>query len=173
MANRSRKTCPENLRTPYEAAAEMNSDKNKKLFESMNVFTAEELEARQEVMVERFTADIGIEADTMLQMVQTGVLPACAQDLKSFENTGIGASRQAVYAELDQEVSNFIGVLNAMPNGSALEQAKYSQYNIRPAMDSLRAKCDAAELICDDALWPYPKYKDMLFAHHSQSPQFE
>lgn len=162
-----------NLRNTYEAAAEMNSDKNKKLFESMNVFTAEELEARQEVMVERFTADIGIEADTMLQMIQTGVLPACAQDLKSFENTGIGASRQAVYGELDQEVSNFIGVLNAMPDGSALEQAKYSQYNIRPAMDSLRAKCDAAELICDDALWPYPKYKDMLFAHHFQSPQFE
>jgi glutamine synthetase len=162
-----------NLRNTYEAAAEMNSDKNKTLFESMDVFTVEELEARQEVMVERFTADIGIEADTMLQMVQTGVLPACAQDLKSFENTGIGSSRQAVYAELDQEVSNFIGVLNAMPDGSALEQAKYSQYNIRPAMDSLRAKCDAAELICDDALWPYPKYKDMLFAHHFQSPQFE
>merc|ERR1719240_1482763 len=34
-----------NLRNTYEAAAEMNSDKNKTLFESMDVFTVEELEA--------------------------------------------------------------------------------------------------------------------------------
>ena len=163
-----------NLKNTYEAAATMASDKNKALFSSMNVFTNEELEARQEIMAERFTADIGIEADTMLQMIQTGVLPACAQDLKNFEGTGLGATRQSVYAELDKEVGNFTNVLHNFPeDGSPLEQAKYSQYEIRDAMEQLRAKCDAAEVVCEDDLWPYPKYKDMLFGHHSESPKFE
>ena len=32
-----------------------------------------------------------------------------------------------------------------------------------PAMDALRAAADALELLCDDSLWPLPRYQEMLF----------
>ena len=32
-----------------------------------------------------------------------------------------------------------------------------------PAMEALRDVCDRAESEVDDALWPLPKYREMLF----------
>ena len=55
----------------------------------------------------------------------------------------------------------------------ALEAASYAQYKIRPAMDAARAKTDAAEELVNDEYWPFPKYKDMLYDHHTQASHYE
>ena len=35
--------------------------------------------------------------------------------------------------------------------------------NVEPKLDSIRYEIDKLELIVDDALWPLPKYRELLF----------
>jgi glutamine synthetase len=48
-------------------------------------------------------------------------------------------------------------------DGPAL--ALHCRDQILPAMGDLRAQSDRLELLVDDALWPLPKYHELLFVH--------
>merc|ERR1712176_861109 len=73
-----------NLNTTPLAVATFNTTKAKKLFADMGIFSAEECDARQEVMYENYNTCMNIEASTLVSMVETGILPACAQDLAKY-----------------------------------------------------------------------------------------
>merc|ERR1719329_579033 len=68
-----------NLNTTPLAVATFNSKKAKDVFNAMGVFSDEECDARQEVMYENYNTVLSIEVETMIKMVDTGILPACAQ----------------------------------------------------------------------------------------------
>eukprot|EP00913_Durusdinium_trenchii_P021046 g19779.t1 len=68
-----------NLNTTPKAVATWNSEKNKKLFETLKIYTAEETEARQE---ENYISALCCEVETMIQMTETGFLPACAKEIR-------------------------------------------------------------------------------------------
>ena len=56
------------------------------------------------------------------------------------------------------------------------EAAKYKAtyvYMLKPQLEAVRSCSDAAERLCADARWPFPKYKDVLFSHHFEAPQLE
>lgn len=162
-----------NLRNGCEAIKVFNSEKNKKLFVGQNVFTEKEVDARQEIMAESVAQDIAIEVDCMLMMLNTGVLPACAKDLQAFEGTGLGAERKALYSAVENATRSLREAYENIPEGDALASVEYAQYTLRPAMQLAREQADAAELLVQDGLWPYPKYKDILFDHHSQPAKYE
>ena len=46
---------------------------------------------------------------------------------------------------------------------SVIEEADSFRSKVLPAMGKLRAAVDALETRVDDDLWPYPKYREMLF----------
>ncbi|CAK9038317.1 unnamed protein product [Durusdinium trenchii] len=71
-----------NLNTTPKALATWSSEKNQALFEKLGIYTKEETLARQEVMYENYVTSLKIEADTMIQMVETSIWPACVKDLK-------------------------------------------------------------------------------------------
>jgi glutamine synthetase len=43
------------------------------------------------------------------------------------------------------------------------EKAIAYHYKIEPKLDTIRYEIDKLELIVDDALWPLPKYRELLF----------
>ena len=43
--------------------------------------------------------------------------------------------------------------------------AKFAREELIPAMDEVRRFADALEGLVDDALWPLPKYHELLFVH--------
>merc|ERR550514_2190156 len=61
-----------NLNTTPKAVATWASDKNKAVFEKLGIYTQEETEARAEVMYENYITTLSVEADTMVQMMETG-----------------------------------------------------------------------------------------------------
>jgi glutamine synthetase len=65
-----------NLNTTPLALPTFNSEKAKKVFNDMGVFTDEETDARQEVMYENYNTVLSIEVETLIMMVETGILPA-------------------------------------------------------------------------------------------------
>ena len=44
-----------------------------------------EVDARKEVMYENYNTVCRIEADTLLTMIETGIIPACAADLATYQ----------------------------------------------------------------------------------------
>ncbi len=161
-----------NLRNTVDAVDVLCSDKNKALFKAAKVFSEEELAARQEIMYEKYINDITIEADCLLDMMQTGALPACAADLEAMGP--LKGNRQNVYSGLDAEVSKLQDMFDALPADAEVgEQARYCADVLKPQLEAVRSCSDAAERLCADARWPFPKYKDVLFSHHFEAPQLE
>merc|ERR1712096_252960 len=85
------------------AVRALNSEKNRQLFSNMKVYDSEELKARQTNMYDAYTQIIEIEANVMVKMLETGVIPACATDLKTYEGPvarKLIGERETVYSEL-------------------------------------------------------------------------
>ena len=136
----------------------------------MKVFTPKELHARQEIMFEKYTNDLTIEASCLVDMMQTGVLPACAQDLAQYVGGQLSTSastRATAYQELESSVDQLSTLCEEFPDdGSPNDQARYCVDVIKPQMETVRELSDTAEGLVQKELWPYPKYKDILYAHH-------
>merc|ERR1712066_387190 len=93
-----------NLNTTPLAVATFNSEKAKKLFADMGIFSAEECDARVEVMLENYTTTLGVEVQTLLDMIETGILPACAKDMAKYAAMpALGGERQSTYTKIKAE----------------------------------------------------------------------
>ena len=90
------------------------------------------------------------------------------------------ASAKADLAEQEKlliEVSSLVGrlraaILHLKESHAQLEekpdsvaQALHCRDNVLPAMVELRTQADKLEMLVDDALWPLPKYHELLFVH--------
>jgi len=154
-----------NLKNTVEALKTLNSAKNQKLFSSQNVYSEAELEATTETLFESYNNTITIEVDTLTDMVDTGVLPACAKDLKTYEGSNFGKERAELYAEVAKENEKLKTLRAATPEETE-EVADYCVGVLKPQMEVVREKTDAAEKLVEHALWPFPKYAEVLYGMH-------
>ena len=130
------------------------------------------MHARQEIQFEQYTNALTIEANCMLDMMETGIIPACAKDLHIYNGTSLGTKRAALYGELEKHVDVLQELYDNVPvNDTAGEQARYCVDVLKPQMEEVRALSDTTERMVSADLWPYPKYSEILFHHHSGAPE--
>ncbi len=156
-----------------------------KMFDSLGVMSKKELEARNEVKWETYTKKIQIEARVLGDLSMNHIIPVAtsyqskllrnvermrsvfaeekadelsARNLKLIEEI---ASRTANIESLVEELVSARKVANRIDN----EHEKAIAYHdtIAPYLDAIRRQIDKLELIVDDALWPLPKYRELLF----------
>ena len=67
-------------------------------------------------------------------------------------------------ASIETQVEELVSA-RKVANKIADEHAKAIAYHdtIAPMLDTIRRQIDKLELIVDDALWPLPKYRELLF----------
>ncbi len=180
-----------NLRKAPEALAELVKDDAPKFFAKAGVMTEGEVEARYHVNLERYIKDIQIEADALHNLVRTSVLPAATSHQRTLSKSiteaqaALGAPKaingptqnKTLQPQVDdlKACAEAIGDLHAKlaALGKAQEaaegigdlpkQARAYADEVLPAMGELRSVCDRLEETVDDALWPLPKYREMLF----------
>ena len=135
----------------------------------LEIFNEREIAARQEVLLEAFATDIRIEARTLLDILQTHILPAAMQDARSDGDSGFTSKSLSKKRDLIQELLNetdsLAEVYGAFPNEEALTAARYAQDTIKPLMESARAVADQLEGLVDRRLWPFPTYSEILYDH--------
>jgi glutamine synthetase len=156
-----------NLKNTPEALLTWDSPKNRELFEKHGVFTADETEARSETLHEQYTAQVQMEASIMLEMLDTGIIPACAEDLKVYEGTTMGGDRAALYNDMSKSTETLRTKLDDIPE-DIHAAAAYIISDLIPAMDGARDLADTAEKKCSRELWPYPTYGEVIYTHHSE-----
>jgi len=154
-----------NLRTTPEAAKVFNSDKAKAVFKKMGIFEPSEVDARAELMYESYNTILGIEAKTLVRMVETGIIPACAKDLATYKEAPfLAGDRPAVYKSIKVETDKLRDSLAKVPSDHEAE-AHYYCNTVKPQMETLRSFVDEAEGLMQAGLYPYPTYEDLVYGH--------
>ena len=155
------------------------------MFESLGVMTKKELEARNEVKWETYTKKIQIEARVLGDLSMNHIIPVAtsyqAQLLKNVERMRsvfpiekadeLSARNIKLIEEIAQRTATIetkveeLVAARKVANKIEDEHAKAIAYHdtIAPMFDVIRRQIDKLELIVDDALWPLPKYRELLF----------
>lgn len=167
--------------TDTPAALERYTDeKNVALLTKYGVYSAEEIAARKEILLDNYAKTISIEANTMLEMVRREVLSAAinfsaklSHVVKDKVTCGVSATTEtdllrrvaaltdAIYTGTDRLEKAAAEAKKAV--GTSALAAAYRN-KVVPAMESLRASCDELETITPRELWKMPTYSDLLFS---------
>jgi len=170
-----------NYKTTADAMPHLLDEKNVKMLTSHKVFTLEEMESRTEIMLENYCKSVNIEANTMVQMAKTQIIPAIekyAQDTAqgALIKKQLSASIECGYestlvAKLSQlsdtayvktgELEQAIEALGEAKD--IFEESAMIRDSVLPKMSELRAACDEAETLTAKSYWPFPSYSDLLF----------
>lgn len=172
-----------NVKTSPLALDAMITDKSKHLFESNNVLTHVELEARHEIELEKYLKKVQIEARIMGELCTSHILPAAIKyqnvlitNIKGLKELGLDDASYANQKQILVKISEHINkvgdlvekmiearkVCNAMDNTRTKAIAYESQVK-SPFFDAIRYSVDKLELLVDDQYWLLPKYREMLF----------
>ena len=159
-----------NYRTLVDAAPCYIAEKNLKLFEAHNVFSATEVHSRYEVKLEKYVKVINIEALTTLDIGKQLILPAVVEYSKDLKKASLGFGDELLEL-LSAEATAMYKALDALDKAIAgqdeekdvLEQATYTRDVILAAMADVRGHADTLELNMARKYWPFPTYEDILF----------
>jgi glutamine synthetase len=175
----ARRGLPNDVNTPA-ALAVLEEAETAGLFEKFGIFRAHELKARHTIALEHYDRILHIEAQQMLRMVKTGVLPAAwkqqeqiGRSIAAAVQAGLSADAQrkelGVYnGRLESTIHAMDAVREALHDAHELPpgpkaEAFYLAERLVPAMARLREACDALERRTDLSLWPFPTYHQLLF----------
>jgi len=154
-----------NLNTTPKAIKEWASAKNIDVLKKLKILTEEETRARTEVMYEAYNATLMTEVKTLIQMVETGILPACAKDLASYGQSKLAGGRAQLYERIAAESQKLQKLLAQVP-ADMEKEADFMCDVVKPQMGAVRSLVDEAEGLMEQSLYPYPTYEAMLYHHH-------
>jgi glutamine synthetase len=167
-----------NLRKTPEAIEWLSSPSNHRFLVKHGVFSAEEVLARAHVRTERYLKDIDIEYQSLVKIVDTGVVPAAAEYLgvlcrsvADAKAVGIDAPQTGRAREFSKAIADLESsresLLDVRQKVDAVhdEKERMRRYasELVPAMQRVRTATDRVENLCGDSSWPLPRYHEMLF----------
>lgn len=172
-----------NVKTTPLALDAMVTEKAKHLFESNNVYSHVELEARHEIELEKYIKKVQIESRVMADLATTQILPSAIRyqntlinNLKGLRDAGIAENMYNQRIELLNTISGHINQV-AQLSDEMIEARKkantiadthekaiaYCNDVKEHYFDKLRYHVDKLEQLVDDAEWTLPKYRELVF----------
>ncbi|MCQ2960076.1 MAG: glutamine synthetase III [Bacteroidales bacterium] len=156
-----------------------------KMFEDCGVFSAKELEARNEVKWEIYTKKIQIEARVLGDIVLNHIIPVATRyqsvlldnvykmtqvyERKKAEK--LSAHDNSTIEEISEHISAIKDTVEKMVEARKVankltgerEKAFAYQDTVLCHFDKIRYHADKLEMIIDDEMWTLPKYRELLF----------
>ena len=165
-----------NLHSTADALPTLKTKKALDLFKKYGVLSNRELKARYEILIEQYNTVLMIEANTLLSILRTEVLPAAIQAQAQVaeavsathsvgaECTGTEESLKAVINGINELQSSIKDVDTARGKtyASPEKELKGRRNDLVPAMERARMASDQLEQIIPRDLWTLPTYAEML-----------
>jgi len=172
-----------NVKTTPQALDAMVTEKAKHLFESNNIYSHVELEARHEIELEKYIKKVQIESRLMAELATSHILPAAVkyqntliQNIKGLKDVGLAedacTQRTKILSkitthinqvsQLTEEMIEARKVANNISNTREKAVAYCSDVKEK-YFDTLRYHADKLEILIDDREWYLPKYRELLF----------
>jgi glutamine synthetase len=172
-----------NVKTTPLALDAMVTEKAKHLFESNNIYSHVELEARHEIELEKYIKKVQIESRLMAELATSHILPAAVkyqntliQNIKGLKDVGLSedacTQRTKILQQITKHINNVSQLTEEMIearkqcNNIADTREKAIAYcsDVKEKFfDELRYHVDKLELLVDDREWYLPKYRELLF----------
>ncbi|PLX23875.1 MAG: glutamine synthetase type III [Salinivirgaceae bacterium] len=174
-----------NVRSVSEALKSFVKKDSEKLFSKHNVFTKKELEARYEISLDMFIKQMQIESRVLGDLAINHVVPTAIQyqnilidNVKGLKEILDGKDyREMSQPHIDsiKKISGHVKSIREMVSKmvDARKKANEAETIVKSAdiydkkvqiwFDEIRYHIDKLELICDDNMWPLPKYRELLF----------
>ena len=172
-----------NVKTTPLALDAMVTDKAKILFESNDVYSHEELEARHEIELEKYIKKVQIESRIMGELATSHILPPAIRyqtllvnNIRGLKETGLPESAYSNQKQILEKISEHVNsisdlvekmiearkISNNIDNTRAKAIAYQSQVKDK-FFDDIRYHADKLELLVDDREWYLPKFRELLF----------
>ena len=170
-----------NYRTTPDCMPHLLDKKNVEMLTAHGVYTESELRSRCDIMLENYSKTVLIEANTMVEMAKTDILPAIEAYTLDVAKTAEAKKALDAYLVCGYE-TKLVQKLSALTDriaerAEALAEAVVALHTIEGVeaeanairdtilgrMSELRVACDEAETLTAKKYWPYPTYGDLLF----------
>jgi glutamine synthetase len=155
----------------------LKSRKTVDIFKKYGVLSKAEVDSRYHIEVEKYIKQLGIEAETMVGIARSLVLPAAVRHLTVLAQAA--AATKSAGLESDESIQaaeEFNGLVNELRrraaeldrvssnhDGEPLKHAAHINDVVKPAMAALRETVDTLESHVSADLWPLPTYRQLLF----------
>ena len=171
-----------NYRTTADCMPHLLDEKNVRMLTGLGVFTADELKARRDIMLENYCKTVLIEANTMVNMVHKRIAPAITRFTADLAKQAL--EKKALFPDLacsyETELVTKLSLLTdtitertdeleeavmaIRDTEDIVSEAEAVRDTVLPRMSELRIPCDQAELLTAKSYWPFPTYGDILFS---------
>lgn len=170
-----------NLVSSAEALLAYNSPKNIELLTKHGVYTAAEIASRHEIHLEQYCKVINIEATTLVDMVQHGILNAVSKNVAALCKTiklkkdtlpeapcrlesALAGTLSALNESLLDKTVELKSALETVPDADSEKLIVYYHEKVFRKMQEVREVIDKLETLTATEYWQYPSYCDMLFS---------
>jgi glutamine synthetase len=165
-----------NLRNTPAALPALQKPEVIELFSKYKVLEPRELHSRYEVYLEQYVKSVRVEANVVVELARTSILPASlrylsevAGGLAHAKAAGVSVSLNTasklagLVGGLEKSIETLESVAADVPHGDTLKEAQYYADDVIPAFNKVREISDALEGLVADDLWPLPTYQELLF----------
>ena len=160
-----------NLRDTMAALAPLKDPANIALFEKFGVLSRTEMLSRWEIGMEDYHRRIRIEASIALEIARSMIRPVVADEfsrlaaaLGQAKADGLKTGIRGLTA-LSLKLGAGLDDLHVKCDRLERAIARGTHERQLAAMDDLRRTVDRLESLVDDARWPLPKYREILFVY--------
>ena len=170
-----------NLRTTPDAVPHILDKKNVEMLTSHGVFTEAEIKSRYEITLDNYCKTVVIEANTMVDMAKTQIIPAIENYVAKIAETAVAKKSLDASIACTYE-TGLVKKLSALTDNIAVKadelknalldldkaedigaQSEMIRDTVLVKMSELRVPCDEAETQTAKSYWPFPTYADLLF----------
>ena len=171
-----------NIKTTPKALDALITEKAEAVFESTGVFSRREAHARHEVLLEDFYKKLQIEARVIGELVNSLIIPAAinyqsklVENVRGLKEIGLDESVYAAQLDIIKKLAEHINFIktntdlmvderkNANGIDDARERAIAYDEKVKAYFDPIRYHVDKLEQLVDDAVWPLPKFRELMF----------
>ena len=170
-----------NYRTTPDCIPHLLDRKNVEMLTSHKVFSLAELHSRHDIMLENYCKTVVIEANTMVDIARTEILPAIQAYAVDTANAaaakkelsemipcgyeiGLVKKLSVLISRIDAALYELEDALIALGNAKDIaEESILIRDTVIAKMSELRLACDEAETVTAKKYWPLPSYGELLF----------
>lgn len=171
-----------NIKTTPKALDAYLSAQTEEVFVKGNIFSARELHARHEIMLEEYFKKLQIEARVIGDMVTTLILPAAVNyqnklitNVKGLKEVGLSAEATAPALDILNKIASHLAKVKSSSDIMLDERKKANKIEdlrdksiaydekVKSYFDEIRYHTDKLEQLIEDSEWPMPKFRELLF----------
>lgn len=174
-----------NMKTTPEALKSELDPKYIDIYVKNGVLTEREIEARNEIKLEKYTTLIDIEAQVLSDLARNHIIPTAinyqnklienVQGLKAIFSAAEFKNLAKEQIDIIQSISEKIAIIKTSVDKLLAEKSKSHHIedsqkraeafcnNVKPLFEGIRDAVDDLEMMVDDEIWPLTKYRELLF----------